>query len=134
MNDRRLNMPKRILAVLDEGLVDRFCNGTASEHHDAEQELQSRLRRIRDLQVNEQPIEAKVTQADRYGAEFNGLKLSMSGVRSILELQEAAHVSKDAQIVQIEFHPATTVTLVHVGTAVHHVSMQSGETTGGLRE
>lgn len=127
-------MPRRILAILDEGLVDRFCNGTASEHYDAEQELQRRLREIRRLQVEEQPIEVKVTQADRYGAEFQGLKLSMSGVRAILNLQEAMHVSRDAQIVQIEFHPATTVTLVCVGTEVHHVSMQSGETTGGLRE
>lgn len=127
-------MPRRILAVLDESLVDKFCNGTASEHHYAERELQSRLRRIRDLQVNEQPIEAKVTQVDRYGAEFHGLKLSMGGVRAILELQEAAHVSRDAQIMQIEFHPATTVTLVKVDSEVHHVSMQTGETSEGLRE
>lgn len=127
-------MPRRILAVLEEGLIDKFCDGTASEHHDAEQELQARLRRIRDLQVNEQPIEADIHRANLYGAEFHGLKLSMLGVRAILELQEVARVKRDAHIVQVEFDPATIVTLVYVGTEVHHVSMQTGERIMGLRE
>lgn len=124
-------MPKRLLAVLDEGLVEKFCNGTASEHHDAEQELQHRLRTMLEKQSGD--VTFSLEGAPVVNGGVTDLKLSALAVLQIQQLQKHCPVGKEARIVQVEFGPGRFHTLVEVGTAVHHISMQNGEATKELR-
>lgn len=123
-------MPSRIIALLDEDLVRRFCGGSPSEHHASEQELKHRLETMLEKQAGdtEFSIEGASLVGGRQGVA--DLKLSASGLLAIRELTKID--GKGARVVQIEFASNRFHTLVEVSGCVFHVSMQNGETTKAL--
>jgi hypothetical protein len=122
-------MPRRILAVLDESLANQFCNGTASEHHDAEQKLQVLLRGM----LREQAGDTTFSIEGAPVAGGNGvvdLELTAEAVLAIRELQGESGAK--ARVVKVDFWPGEFRLLVLVHAHVYHVS-SSGETRQLLR-
>ncbi len=113
-------MPSRILAVLDERLVDRFVNGTASEHHDAEQELQHRLREIHRMQ-KDSPFTIAAPSGPGLDAPIVELELTAAASAAIQELQEATG-DHSARLVRVQFWPGEFRLLVLVNAEVYHVT------------